>query len=57
MKKTIDYYLSLPYRLEIVPDAEEGGFGARFPELPPRKEKTINVQHAKINQGWEAANR
>ena len=34
MKKTIDYYLSLPYRLEIVPDAEEGGFGARFPELP-----------------------
>ena len=34
MKKTIDYYLSLPYRLEIVPDTEEGGFGARFPELP-----------------------
>lgn len=34
MKKTIDYYLSLPYRLEIVPDAEDGGFGARFPELP-----------------------
>ena len=34
MKKTIDYYLSLPYRLEIVPDAEEGGYGARFPELP-----------------------
>ena len=22
MKKTIDYYLSLPYRLEIVPDIE-----------------------------------
>ncbi len=34
MKKTIDYYLSLPYRLEIVPDVEEGGFGARYPELP-----------------------
>ncbi len=34
MKKTIDYYLSLPYRLEIVPDTEEGGFGARYPELP-----------------------
>ena len=34
MSKTIDYYLSLPYRLEIVPDTEEGGYGARYPELP-----------------------
>ncbi len=34
MKKTIDYYLSLPYRLEIVPDTEEGGYGVRYPELP-----------------------
>ena len=34
MKKTLEYYLSLPYRLEIVPDVEEGGYGARYPELP-----------------------
>jgi predicted RNase H-like HicB family nuclease len=34
MKKTIEYYLSLPYRLEIIPDTEEGGYGARYPELP-----------------------
>ena len=34
MKKTIEYYMSLPYRLEIIPDVEEGGYGARFPELP-----------------------
>ena len=34
MKKTLDYYMSLPYRLEIIPDTEEGGFGARYPELP-----------------------
>ena len=34
MKKTLDYYLSLPYRLEIVPDTDEGGYGARYPELP-----------------------
>ena len=34
MKKTIDYYMKLPYRLEIVPDTEEGGYGARYPELP-----------------------
>ena len=34
MKKTLEYYLSLPYRLEIVPDTKEGGYGARYPELP-----------------------
>jgi len=34
MEKTLEYYMSLPYRLEIVPDVEEGGYGARYPELP-----------------------
>ena len=34
MNKKLDYYLSLPYRLEIVPDTVEGGYGARYPELP-----------------------
>ena len=33
-QKTIEYYLSLPYKLEIIPDTEEGGYGARYPELP-----------------------
>ncbi|MBR3722909.1 MAG: type II toxin-antitoxin system HicB family antitoxin [Selenomonadaceae bacterium] len=33
-KKNLNYYLSLPYKLEIIPDSEEGGFAARFPELP-----------------------
>ena len=32
--KTIEYYMALPYRLEIIPDTEEGGFGARYPDLP-----------------------
>jgi predicted HicB family RNase H-like nuclease len=32
--RTLDHYLSLPYRLEIVPDAEEGGFTAWYPDLP-----------------------
>ena len=31
--KKIDYYMALPYKLEIVPDAE-GGYVARYPELP-----------------------
>ena len=32
--KTIEYYMSLPYRLEIIPDKEEGGYVARYPDLP-----------------------
>ncbi len=34
MKKTLDYYMNLPYRIEIIPDTEEGGYAARYPELP-----------------------
>ena len=29
----IDEYMNLPYRLEIVPDVDEGGFVASYPEL------------------------
>ena len=32
--KTIDEYMKLPYRLELIPDEDEGGFVASFPELP-----------------------
>lgn len=31
--KSLNEYLSLPYRLEIVPDSE-GGFVASYPDLP-----------------------
>lgn len=34
MKKTIDHYLALPYRMEVVPDTEEGGFTVWYPDLP-----------------------
>lgn len=27
-------YMKLPYRMEIVPDTEEGGYVVTFPELP-----------------------
>ena len=30
---TIEYYLQCPYRLEIVPDVDEGGYVASYPEL------------------------
>ena len=32
--KDLDYYMGQPYRMEIIPDPEEGGYGVRFPELP-----------------------
>lgn len=32
--KTIDYYMNLPYKMEIVADVDEGGFVASFPDLP-----------------------
>lgn len=31
--KTIEYYMSLPYRLEILPDPDESGYVARYPDL------------------------
>lgn len=35
MKKDLDYYLSLPYRMEIIPipEAQGGGFLARLPQF------------------------
>ncbi|MBO4242012.1 MAG: type II toxin-antitoxin system HicB family antitoxin [Clostridiales bacterium] len=33
MKKT-DPYMDIPYRLEIIPDIEEGGYAVRYPDLP-----------------------
>lgn len=32
--KTLNDYMKIPYRLEIVPDTEEGGFVASYPDLP-----------------------
>ncbi|MCI9079063.1 MAG: toxin-antitoxin system HicB family antitoxin [Lachnospiraceae bacterium] len=31
---TLNEYMKLPYRMEIVPDQEEGGYSVMFPELP-----------------------
>ena len=30
---TIEEYMALPYRMELIPDPEEGGFAVSFPEL------------------------
>lgn len=31
--KTIDKYMVLPYRIEIIPEPEEGGYAVSYPEL------------------------
>lgn len=31
--RTIDEYMALPYRLEIVPDVNDGGYVVSYPEL------------------------
>lgn len=33
MNKTLDYYLSLPYTIEIIPDQEDGGWVVKIKEL------------------------
>ncbi len=32
--KTVDEYMELPYRMEVVEDKDEGGYVISFPELP-----------------------
>ena len=34
MIKNLDYYMSLPYRIEIIKEQEEGGYVLHCPELP-----------------------
>lgn len=33
MSKNLDYYMSLGYRIEVIPDESEGGFTLHCPEL------------------------
>lgn len=32
--KTLEEYMKLPYKIELVPDIEEGGYAVSCPELP-----------------------
>jgi antitoxin HicB len=55
--KTLDYYMSLPYTIEIFPDEDDGGYVARIRELPgcltqadTWDELLLMIQKAK--QGW-----
>lgn len=32
--KTLEDYMALPYKMNVIPDPDEGGYMAVFPELP-----------------------
>jgi predicted RNase H-like HicB family nuclease len=32
--KTLEYYMNLPYRPELLPDPDEGEYVVRYPDLP-----------------------
>jgi len=58
--KTIDEYMALPYRLELIPDTIEGGYAAAYPELPgcvscgdTLESAIANIQDAK--RAWIAS--
>ena len=67
--KNLEYYLGLPYRLEIIPDPDEGGYVVRYPDLPgcisignTMKEVLDNAEEAKkewiiaaLESGFEIA--
>lgn len=52
--KTLDDYMKLPYKIELIPDVDEGGFAVSCPELPgcltcgeTIAEAMINIEDAK----------
>jgi len=48
MNKDLDYYMSLGYRVEIIPDMEEGGYALHCPDLLG----CITCAET-IEEGWE----
>lgn len=49
--KTVEYYMSLPYKMEIIADEDEGGFVASFPDLPGCLTCGETVEQAAENAG------
>ena len=41
--RTIEEYMRLPYRMEIVPDTVEGGFAVRFPMRHANRLKLMRI--------------
>ena len=47
--KTIEEYLSLPYKMELVPDPDEGGFVVSYPDLPGCLSSGESIEQAIAN--------
>lgn len=47
--KTIDYYLQLPYRMELIEDKDEGGYVVSFPDLKGCISSGATVESAVAN--------
>lgn len=47
--RTVDEYMKLPYRLELIPDIDEGGYVAGFPELPGCLSQGETIEEATEN--------
>ena len=50
--KTIDEYMALPYRMELIPDTDEGGYVVVFPELKGCLSSGETVDEA-VTNGFE----
>ena len=44
--KTIEEYMNMPYKMEVVPDMEEGGFVISFPDLPGCITSGLTIEEA-----------
>ena len=49
MKKTLNDYLAMSYRMELVEDKDEGGFVVSFPDLPGWISCGETVESAVVN--------
>ncbi len=49
--RLIDEYMKLPYKMEIVPDIDEGGYIISFPDLPGCISSGETIEDAIVNAG------
>lgn len=47
--KTLNDYMAMPYRMEVVEDKDEGGFAVSYPDLPGCITCSETVEKAVIN--------
>ena len=51
--KTVQQYMEMPYRMEIIPDRDEGGYVVSYPDLPGCMSTGETIEEA-IRNGEDA---